>query len=183
MFAEIVYLTLNIFLIALIVVFTYGLIWSRRAPPFIPVPKDVVPLVMETLGLKSGEIFYDLGSGDGRIVFGAKQNQPNADCRGVEYNRMVYWFSLWKRKKLKLDGVKLMRKSFYKISVSDADAIFTYLYPKTMDLLLPKLEEELKPGGRVVSVDFEFSKKAPSEVIEIKGRDRKLGRRILVYRF
>lgn len=183
MLLDVISIFLNIFLIALIGVFIYALRPSRRSPPFIPIPMGTIPHILKALDLKPNEIFYDLGSGDGRIVFACAKCEPKADCRGVEYNRMVNWYTLWKNKKLGYKNTKFIRASFYKTSFADADVIFTFLYPRVMDLLLPKLTKELKPGARLVSADFKFSEKEPTEVIEIKGRENELGRRLFVYRF
>lgn len=183
MFIAAVSIFLNIFLIVLIVVFIYALRPSHRAPPFVPVPQEIIPAIVKALDLKTGEIFYDLGSGDGRIVFACASATPEADCRGVEHNRLVYWLALWKKRKLRIKNAEFKRASFYNTSFSDADAIFTFLYPRTMDLLLPKLEKELRAGARLVSADFKFSKKEPEEVIELKDRENELGRRLYLYSF
>src|SRR6266849_3080481 len=49
-------------------------IWTAGEVPFIPTPPDVVDRMLEMAGVKNGDVLYDLGSGDGRIVIqGAKR--------------------------------------------------------------------------------------------------------------
>ena len=52
-----------------------------------------------------------------------------------------------------------------------------------MDSLLPKFEKELKPGTKVISCDFKFSKKEPTKVIHLKANKSALNRTLYVYDF
>ena len=46
-------------------------IWTAGEVPFIPTPSDVVVRMLEMAQVKSGDVIYDLGSGDGRIAIQA----------------------------------------------------------------------------------------------------------------
>jgi hypothetical protein len=45
--------------------------WSDGEVPFVPTPPDVVERMLEMARVKSGDVLYDLGSGDGHIVIQA----------------------------------------------------------------------------------------------------------------
>src|SRR5690348_5440140 len=44
---------------------------SKKIVPFVPSPQEVVDKMIELAGVKQGDVVYDLGSGDGRIVIAA----------------------------------------------------------------------------------------------------------------
>ena len=44
---------------------------SKKIVPFVPTPQEVVDKMIELAGVKKGDVVYDLGSGDGRIVITA----------------------------------------------------------------------------------------------------------------
>ena len=41
---------------------------SKKIVPFVPSPQEVVDKMVDLAGVKKGDVVYDLGSGDGRIV-------------------------------------------------------------------------------------------------------------------
>ena len=79
--------------------------------------------------------------------------------------------------------IKIYNQDFFETDLSNATHVFLYLSSKIMDELLPKLERELKPGTRVVSVSFKFSNKAPKEIINLNRNDNQLARELYVYEF
>jgi cyclopropane fatty-acyl-phospholipid synthase-like methyltransferase len=63
-------LALNVFL--LIVSGCSGVaVWTDGEVPFVPTPPEVVDRMLEMAQVKSGDVIYDLGSGDGRILIQA----------------------------------------------------------------------------------------------------------------
>ena len=53
-----------------------------------------------------------------------------------------------------LDKVRIIRKNFYEVDISQASVVFVYLVPKALDRLLPKFKKELKKGTRIVSYRY-----------------------------
>ena len=51
---------------------------SKKIVPFVPTPQDVVDKMIELAGVKQGDVVYDLGSGDGRIVITAAKKGARA---------------------------------------------------------------------------------------------------------
>ena len=127
-----------------------------RAPVvhFSPAPRPVVIKALELLDLRPGELLFDLGCGDGRILIEAARRY-RVRAVGVEIRRWLA--SLARRNALKAgvgDLVQIIRGDFFRISLTRADAIVLYLSTKVNEALKPKLERELKPGARVVSIFF-----------------------------
>ncbi len=70
-----------------------------------------------------------------------------------------------------------------KKDISDATHIFVYLFPRIIDDLFAKFEKELKPGTRVVSCDFPFSKRQPNQIIELLATKHQLNKKLYIYDF
>jgi hypothetical protein len=53
---------------------------SKKIVPFVPTPQEVVDAMLELGQVKKGEVVYDLGSGDGRIVITAAKKYGARAC-------------------------------------------------------------------------------------------------------
>jgi protein-L-isoaspartate O-methyltransferase len=123
--------------------------------PRIPSPPELVDKMLEAAAVKPGEMVYDLGAGDGRIVITAAQ-KFNAHAVGIELHRDLYESAVRRVKELGLEEkVKIVHGNFLKVDLSPADVVTMYLLTNTNVIVKPNLEKYLKPGARVVSLDFE----------------------------
>jgi predicted RNA methylase len=106
--------------------------------------------------LKAGEVFFDLGSGDGRTVIMAAKDF-GARAVGVELREdlvkkalsTIYEQSLQNR-------ITIVNGDMFNVDLTSADVIFLYLTTSANEKIKPKLESELKQGVRVVSHDYEI---------------------------
>lgn len=123
--------------------------------PYLPLTVDVVERIMKMAEIKKDDIFYDLGSGDGRLVIAAAKR--GAKAYGVEINFFRVWCSRWNIFKKGLGNrAKIIRANLFEVDLSDATIVNVYLSQKTNNLLLPKLEKELKNGTKIFGVAFKF---------------------------
>jgi len=179
----ILYSLILIFLVAVIVIaimYEFSLLATKA--PFISIPRAVVPMIVDVLELKEGSVCYDLGCGEGRVLFGCEAKVPGVKYIGIDKARVAIWqakLNAW-RKKSKIIFIK---DDFFKHDLSAATHVFVYLFPGLMNDLLPKLEKELKPGTRLVSCDFVFEKKQPVQTIELHRPKGLLGQKLVVYKF
>jgi len=124
--------------------------------PFVATPLPVVKQMLTLAQLKPGEIIYDLGCGDGRVVIMAAQ-EFGASGVGVEMREDLVKQALSKVSELGLDGrVKIVQSDMFKVDLAQADVVTLYLTTSANDKVKPKLESELKLGARVVSHDYEI---------------------------
>ena len=122
--------------------------------PYVPTPKPIVRQMLNMSELKPGELLYDLGSGDGRILIMAAR-EFGAKCVGIELNVFRYALSNWRIKRMGLDDqIKVIRNSFFEADLTQVDVVFMYLLPSINEKLKPKLINELKKGARVVTFSF-----------------------------
>ncbi|MBN1263415.1 MAG: SAM-dependent methyltransferase [Candidatus Pacebacteria bacterium] len=131
---------------------TYIMLADLMGAPYVPVEPEVVKRILELAEVKKGEVFYDLGSGDGRVVIGAALK--GARAYGVEIDPFRAWYSRFWLKLLRLKQARIIRKDFFDVDLSKADVVCFFLLPETNRKLEKKLRRELKKGARVVSVSF-----------------------------
>jgi ubiquinone/menaquinone biosynthesis C-methylase UbiE len=151
--------------------------------PFVPVQKEVLNKIVSALELKEDSTLYDLGCGDGRVLFEALKLNPNISCVGIEISPFPFMLAKIKKWLSFSKNIDILYGNFYKINISEASHVFLYLFPEAMDKLLPKFEKELKAGSRVVSCDFEFSKRKPDKVLEIGLPDWQKNKKLYIYNF
>lgn len=132
--------------------------------PYVASPFPVVRQMLTLAQLNSGEVLYDLGSGDGRIIIMAAQ-EFGAKAIGIELREDLVKRAREKVTELQLESrVKIIRDSLFNVDVSPADVITLYLTTSANTKVRPKLETELKPGTRVVSHDYEILEWKPIKI-------------------
>ena len=105
--------------------------------------------------LKAGEVFFDLGCGDGRSVIMAVKDF-GARSVGVELREDLVKKALSSVYEQSLqDRITIVNGDLFQMDLSSADVIFLYLTTSANEKIRPKLESELKRGVRVVSHDYE----------------------------
>jgi len=139
--------------------------------PFVPTPMDVAEKMLEVAGVTEGDVVYDLGCGDGRIVVLAAK-KFGARGVGVEIDPELVWEAerMAEREGV-ADRVTILYQDALQTDLSEATVVALFLLPKLNRLLRPKLLAELKPGARVVSHDFDMGSWEPDEEVEVKGSD------------
>ncbi|MCS7120798.1 MAG: class I SAM-dependent methyltransferase [Nitrososphaerota archaeon] len=132
--------------------------------PFVASPLLVVRRLLTLAELKPGEIFFDLGAGDGGPVIVAAK-EFGAKAIGVELREDLVKQAMKKVYDLKLqDLVTIIHEDLFKVDLSPADVVYLYLTTSANEKVRPKLEDELKPGARVVSHDYEITGWKPFKV-------------------
>lgn len=143
-----------------------------KLAPEIPSPEKVAEKMLSAAELKPGETVYDLGCGDGRILFLAA-GKFSAKAVGVELSPRLVKQAQEKAKDLGLqEQVKVIEGNLLEVDVSPADVVTLYLLRLANELLKPKLLKELKPGARVVSHDYEIMGWKPDRVEKVSVHKR-----------
>ena len=127
-----------------------------RAPdvPFVPTRQEVVEEMLRVAGVRAGDVVYDLGCGDGRIVVTAAE-KFGARGVGIDINpqRIAEATANAKRANVEQDATFKVGDLF-EADIREATVVTLYLLPDVNLRLKPKLLRDLKPGTRVVSHDF-----------------------------
>ena len=123
--------------------------------------------MLTAAGLKSDDTLYDLGCGDGRILITAAK-KFGARAVGVEMSTILVKRALAEAQNQGVgDKVKVIEADLRNVDVSPAQVVALYLMTEANDLIQPKLEKELRPGARVVSLDFKFRNWKPAKVEKV----------------
>jgi SAM-dependent methyltransferase len=157
---------IDVILILLAVTLVFILGPALFGAPWIPTRETTIRKMLSMAGIKEGDVVYDLGAGDGRIVIAAAKDFK-AHSVGIEINPFLVFWARLRTRSMKLDvQAKIVWGNFYREDLSKADVVTLYLWQGTNDALRDKLKRELRTGSRVVSRIFTFSGWKPSVVDE-----------------
>jgi predicted RNA methylase len=141
---------------------------AENLAPFIPSAPALVERMLEAARVKAGDVVYDLGSGDGRIIIAAAQ-KFGARAVGIELSADLCVAANARIKVLGLeDRVKVIHGSALRVDLSPADVVTMYLLTGSNERLKPNLERYLKPGARVVSNEFPIKGWKPAQLIQVR---------------
>ncbi len=131
-----------------------------RLVPFIPSPIKAVELGLAEACVGEGDVFADMGSGDGRVV--AEAARRGAVSIGFEIDPFLVMLSKTRIRELGLeDRASIHHMDMFNVSLRGFTVIYQYLYPSISHRLSPKYERELPPGARIVALDLPIPKWTP----------------------
>jgi precorrin-6B methylase 2 len=147
---------------------------DKREPDviFVPTPQEVVEEMLKVAGVKKGDVVYDLGCGDGRIVLtAARKYGVKATGFDIDPERIKDCMANFKKEKEETQKlVKFEQKDIFKQDLSGASVITLYLLPDLNVKLVPQLKK-LKPGSRIVSHAFDMRGYKPDKIHKVKTKD------------
>jgi len=144
---------------------------SENPPPpvrepdvvFVPTPQEVVDKMLEMAEVKKGDVVYDLGCGDGRIVVTAARKY-GVKAVGFDINPVRVKESQENVKSNKVEHlVTIKQADIFTLDLREANVVALYLLPELNVRLMPQLQK-LKPGSRIVSHDFDMRGAKPVQV-------------------
>jgi predicted RNA methylase len=154
---------------------------AENLAPYIPTPQILVEKILEAGHVKPGDMVYDLGSGDGRIVITAAQ-KFGARAVGVEIRPDLCRIATERIKSMGLsDRVRMIQGNALRVDLSDADVVTLVLLTSSNELLKPTLAKYLKPGSRVVSNEFPIKGWKAAETVRVRAVDSRMEHTIYVY--
>ena len=125
-----------------------------------PDPQNVVEAMLKLAGVKEGDVVYDLGCGDGRIVITAvklqgeegrrHRHRPGAD-QGLEARPR-------RTPRSRTRSSSAGRRAEDRRTCPRRPSSCLYLFPEVNERLAPMLQKTLKPGSRIVSHDFHMGR-------------------------
>ena len=142
---------------------------SKKIVPFVPSPQEVVDKMIDLAGVKTGDVVYDLGSGDGRIVITAAKK--GARAVGFDVDGSLVKES---RENIRKAGVEeraeIRQQDILTVDLSGASVVTMYLLPDVNLKLRPHILSQMKPGSRVVSHAFDMGDWKPDKTERVDGR-------------
>ncbi|HNY39327.1 MAG TPA: class I SAM-dependent methyltransferase [Bryobacteraceae bacterium] len=130
----------------------------KRDPdvPYVPTTERAVEEMLKLAKVEKGDVLYDLGCGDGRIVITAASKYGTRGV-GIDINPVRIEEARANAKKAGVEHlVKFIEQDLFEAKISDASVVTLFLLPSVNLKLRPKLLADLKPGTRVVSNTFDM---------------------------
>jgi ubiquinone/menaquinone biosynthesis C-methylase UbiE len=141
---------------------------------YVPTPEVVVEKMLTMAKVKKGDVVYDLGCGDGRVVAIAAKKYGVRGV-GIDLNPARIKEARETLKKYKVEKlVELRQGDALKVKdLNKATVVVLYMLPEFMDWLEPIAKKALKPGTRIVSHDYKWDTAwLPERTVEFKGPER-----------
>jgi hypothetical protein len=138
----------------------YGLGLRGRKEPdlagYLPMRPEVVDRMLNFAGAQPGDVLYDLGCGDGRIVISAVKKH-GIRAVGVDIDpRRIAQSKANARKQGVADKTEFVLTDAMNVDLSGATIVTLYLETCGNLRLIDGLKRQLKPGARIVSCDAEM---------------------------
>ncbi len=137
---------------------------------FVPTPYAVVDKMLEMAEIKPGDVVYDLGCGDGRIVVAAAKKY-GVKAVGFDINPVRVKESLENVRSNHVENLVTIKEAdIFTLDLSEANVVTLYLLPDLNVKLMPQLAK-LKPGSRIVSHDFDMRGAKPVAEAKVTVKD------------
>ena len=150
--------------IALAVLLAASAYAQERYSPFVPTEESDVSRMLKLADLRAGDVVFDLGSGDGRIVFEAARMDAGVRGRGIEMDEKLVAESRASAQASGLaDRVEFVHQNAFDADLKDASVITMWLWPEVMHMLRPKILAEARPGTRVITRMWDLGTWPPDE--------------------
>ena len=124
---------------------------------------------MTLASVRAGDVVYDLGCGDGRVVIAAARAGARGVCVDIDPVRIRE-----SRANAVAAGVasriRFVEDDLFMVPIADASVVFLFLWPELNLKLRPRLWRELQPGTRVLSYVHTMGDWAPRETLKVQGR-------------
>jgi len=137
---------------------------------FVPTPHEVVDDMLRLANVRKGDVLYDLGSGDGRIAIAAAKKY-GIKAVGIDIDPQRIREATENARRAGVgDLVQFRQEDLFKADFREATVVTLYLLPDLNVKLRPRLWNELEPGTRVVSHQFDMGNWKAEKRLESNGR-------------
>ena len=130
-------------------------VWaSVSLAPFVPTRTKDLKRIFKLANLKQGEIFYDLGCGNGKLAIYAAR-KFNVKAVGIEAAWPMWLICQWRKLFYRSKNIEFKFGNLFNENLGEADMVYFFGMPDSIKKRLKeKLKQELKPGARVISYAF-----------------------------
>lgn len=138
--------------------------------PYLPSPSSVINAALSLVQVRPGEVFADLGCGDGTVLIEAAR-KFHVLCVGFEIHPAL---AILARRKAKDSGVgrlvEIVRSDLFMVDLSRFNVIYVYPFPTIITKLSEKIVAECSKGTRVLVHDYRLANLSPTKNVQISAR-------------
>lgn len=174
----IIYLLTSILLFLVLLIFITKLvdvITSSKAPA-ISTPVSALKQIHTALQIAPDDVVWEIGCGDGRVLSYCAYRHPEASFVGIENGIQMYLRAKWRTRGQ--GNIQINFKNFNNIPPKNANKIFLYLLPDTLD----QYQSLIPRGTRVVSLEYKIPSKKIVKSIALN-KPTRLVKKIFIYLF
>jgi SAM-dependent methyltransferase len=137
---------------------------------YVPTPHEIVDRMLDVAKVRIGDVVYDLGCGDGRMVIAAAKKYGTRGV-GVDLDPARIREARENAKRAGVESLVTFKVGdMFETDIREATVVLLYLLPELNRRLKPKLFEQLRPGARVVSHDWDMGRDwPPDEYVKLGG--------------
>jgi SAM-dependent methyltransferase len=136
--------------------------------PYVPTTDTAVKAMLRLAKVRSSDVVYDLGCGDGRIVIAAAKNRGSRGV-GIDIDPERIREARENARRAGVEQrVEFREQDLFQADFRDATVVTMFLLPAINKRLQPQLEA-LKPGTRIISNAFAIGDWKPDREIAVKG--------------
>jgi len=158
------YIFLLILLFLILLTFFYSIF---RAISWVPMQSKDLERFLKLANIQAGQKVYDLGCGDGKLLFTAARQ--GAKAKGFEISLLPYAIAKVRQLFNKIK-ITIKFRDFWWVDLSEADVVFFFLIPRIYPKLKKKLQKELKPGTKVIAYVWPFEDWQPDQIDKVQNR-------------
>lgn len=136
---------------------------GMQGAPWVPTWKKDIDRITQLAQLKAGESFVELGCGNARICRGVRKAHADVDITGVELSLLQYLVGCVQNI-ISGANIQMHLQNAFKHDLSQHDVVYMFLMPETYEKIQDKLEQELKPGARVITYTWPIPGWEPTQV-------------------
>jgi len=157
MIISIVLPVLSFIFLAFILFCCFNLIFSVLSfAPWVPSRSRDLERIFKLADLKPGQIFYELGCGNGRVSIYAA-NHFKVKAIGLELSLPFYLICKIRQVFNRGANLEFKLKNLYNENLTQADVVYLFGMPKALnEKFCLKLRQELKPGTKIISYSFKL---------------------------
>jgi SAM-dependent methyltransferase len=149
--------------------------WDDGTTPFVVSPDAVVERMLYLAQPKPGDRLVDLGSGDGRIVIEAAK-RFGATGLGVDIDGRLVDLARANARRAGVENLARFEiQDLFETDLRGVNVVTMYLLPEVNLKLVPRFLEQLKPGARIVSHDYDLGPWPFDEMIELALAEKMVG--------
>ena len=157
---------------ALLLASQHAFAQAARVPDvhYDPTPYNVVAQMLALAQVREGDMVYDLGCGDGRIVIAAaKEAGARGVCVDIDPVR-IRESRLNAASAGVAERIRFVEDDLFTTGIADATVVVLFLWPELNLKLRPRLWRELQPGTRVISYVHNMGDWLPLKTVKVEGR-------------
>lgn len=143
-------------------IFVLGLVWLAlftlmlggvSSAPWVPTRRRERTSVVDAVSVRRGAVVYDLGCGDGSMLFDLADRHPDARYIGYEIALLPWAIGLVRKFAAgkRYANVSLRYGDLFGKNLADADLVFVFLMEKAYARLVEKFSRELRAEAVVIA--------------------------------